>query len=46
MPTSLIDYFSKQQLFVFNNDCWSFHKPKQQYQLIDLISQMFTLFTL
>ena len=44
MVTSLIDYFSKQQLSVFNNDCWNFHKLKQQYQLIGLISQIFTLF--
>ena len=34
MFTSLNDYFSKQKLSVFNNDCWNFHKPKQQCQLI------------
>ena len=28
MLTSLIDYFWKQQLSVFNNYCWNFHKPK------------------
>ena len=41
MLTSLIDYFSKQQLSVFNNDCWNFRNNKQ-YQLIGLISQIFT----
>ena len=43
MFTSLIDYFSKQQLSAFNNDCWNFHKPKQQYQLISWISQIFNM---
>ena len=43
MFTSLIDYFSKQTLSALNNDFWNFHRPKQQYQLISLISQIFTL---
>ena len=29
MLTLLIDYSSKQQVSVYNNDCWSFYKPKQ-----------------
>ena len=29
MLTLLIDYSSKQQVSVFNNDCWNFCKPKQ-----------------
>ena len=28
MLTSLLDCFWKQQLSVFNNYCWNFHKPK------------------
>ena len=32
----------KQELYIFNNDSWNFHKPKQQYKLIGLISQIFT----
>ena len=43
MFTSLIDYFSKKIFFVLNNDSWNFHRQKQQYQLISLISQIFTL---
>ena len=43
MFTSLIDYFSKKIFFVLNNDSWNFHRRKQQYQLISLISQIFTL---
>ena len=34
MLTSLIDYFPKQHLSVFNNNYWDFHKPKKQYQQI------------
>ena len=40
MFTSLTDYFSKQQLSVFNNDCQNFHKPKQQHHLISLIKYL------
>ena len=43
MLISLIDYFWKQKLSVFNNDCCNFQKSKQQYELIGLISQIFTL---
>ena len=43
MLISLTDFFWKRKLSVFNNDCWNFYKSKQQYELMGLISQIFTL---
>ena len=42
MFMSLIDYFSEKNFFVLNNDSWNFHRRKQQYEPISLISQIFT----